>query len=173
MTLATLLDERTVRARVEAHSADDAIAAAGRLLVDTGAADEGYIGAMQAALREIGPYVVVAPGVAIPHARPEDGAHDVGVSVVTLSSPVAFGHDVNDPVDLVVAFAATDKTAHLEMLRQLAALLADHDALTTLRAQEGDADLLAALRALVGKAPQPSDAGGTKSSAERRSRPRE
>jgi ascorbate PTS system EIIA or EIIAB component len=146
VTLASLLNEHTVRARVAAESIDDAIAAAGRLLVDTGAADEGYITAMQAAVREIGPYIVVAPGVAIPHARPEDGARAVGVSVITLDEPVAFGHEVNDPVEVVVAFSATDKSTHLDVLQQLARLLSNHDVLEALRSQGDDAGLLSTLR---------------------------
>jgi mannitol operon transcriptional antiterminator len=38
---------------------------------------------------------------------------------VTLEKPVNFGHELNDPVKLVVTFAATDNETHLKALSQL------------------------------------------------------
>ena len=149
MDLADLLTASQVRARVPAADADEAIAAAGELLVATGAASERYVEAMQVALRELGPYMVVAPGVALPHARPEDGAHGPGVALVTLADPVTFGHEHNDPVDVVVAFSATGKDAHLRVLQQLATLLGDEDGLDRLRASKDQEALLATAHELL------------------------
>lgn len=97
-----------------------AVEASGRLLVASGAAEEGYVGAMVRTTEELGPYAVIAPGVAIPHARPEDGARRVGLSLVVLAEPVEFGSRENDPVDLVFGFATTDADAHVGLLEALA-----------------------------------------------------
>lgn len=98
----------------------EAVELAGRLLVDSGAAEEEYVPAMIRTTEELGPYAVIAPGVAIPHARPEDGAKKVGLSLAVLAEPVEFGSKENDPVDLVFGFSTTDSDAHLELIQALA-----------------------------------------------------
>ncbi|EYE82072.1 putative phosphotransferase enzyme, partial [Salmonella enterica subsp. enterica serovar Heidelberg str. N1514] len=44
-----------------------------------------------------GPYYLIAPGIALPHARPEQGANHNQISVTTLATPVAFGNADCDP----------------------------------------------------------------------------
>jgi ascorbate PTS system EIIA or EIIAB component len=149
MNLIDLVAPDSVRARVEAADRNEAVALAGGLLVDLGAVEPRYVEAMQQILDDIGPYAVVAPGVAMPHARPDDGVHEAAISVVTLAAPVAFGHSRNDPVDLIVAFAAVDKRSHLDALQQLAEVLGDADAVARMRAAATDGDLFDAVLAHV------------------------
>jgi PTS system ascorbate-specific IIA component len=70
-------------------------------------------------VEEQGPYIVLAPGVALAHARPEDGARRLGLGVAVLTKPVTFGHPTNDPVDVVFAFGSPDKDAHVGLLAAL------------------------------------------------------
>lgn len=135
------LDRSTVRAVVKAASWEEAVEQAGKLLVDTGSCEPRYVSAMAEAVRELGPYIVVAPGVAMPHARPEQGVRRPAVAVVTLERPVEFGHQANDPVDLVVAFTALDKEAHLATLRAISGLLMDQQSLARVRAATSDQEL--------------------------------
>lgn len=58
---------------VEVESPVDAIRAAGNLLVKTESASSDYVDAMVASYEKLGPYIVLAPHIAIPHARPEHG----------------------------------------------------------------------------------------------------
>lgn len=99
------------------------------LLEARGAVTPDYGPRCIAAVEEHGPYVVLAPGIALAHARPEDGVLRLGVSVATLDTPVDFGHEDNDPVDVVFAFGSPDKEQHVavlsELARQLLAGLAD------------------------------------------------
>lgn len=44
------------------------------LLVKAGAAEERYYEAILKMTEELGPYYVIAPGIAMPHTRPENGA---------------------------------------------------------------------------------------------------
>ena len=115
--------------RVAASSWPAAIRAAGQGLVDQGAAEARYVERCVAQVEEVGPYIVVAPGIALAHARPEDGALALGISVAVLDRPVAFGHAANDPVDVVLAFCSPDRDSHVGLLsalaRRLAAGLAD------------------------------------------------
>jgi PTS system ascorbate-specific IIA component len=100
-----------------------AVRAAAGLLVREGAAEAGYPDRCVATVEEQGPYIVLAPGLALAHARPEDGALSVGVAAATLAEPVAFGHPVNDPVDVVLAFCTPDAAAHTATLAALARAL--------------------------------------------------
>jgi ascorbate PTS system EIIA or EIIAB component len=102
-----------------------AVRRSGELLAADGRVEPTYTAEMLAALDEFGPYIVLAPGVALAHARPSPAVHDVAFSVLTLDPPVAFGHPENDPVRLVVGMAAPDEESHIEALRQLGELLGD------------------------------------------------
>jgi PTS system ascorbate-specific IIA component len=106
--------------RVAVDSWPAAVRAAGQGLVDGGAAEGHYVERCVAQVETIGPYIVVAPGIALAHARPEDGAVALGVSVAVLDHPVYFGHDANDPVDVVFAFCSPDRESHVGLLASLA-----------------------------------------------------
>ena len=145
-----------VRARVRAADWAEAVRAAGDLLAEAGRCTHDYVTAMQDAVRDLGPYMVVAPGVAMPHARPEAGVLEPGVAVVTLASPVEFGHAANDPVDVVIAFAAVDKDAHLATLQRIVALIQDQSSLEALRSATDDTTAAEVLRRHHGPTPDPS-----------------
>jgi PTS system ascorbate-specific IIA component len=135
-----------VRARISVSSWQEAVDRVGQLLVATGSAEPGYIEAMKRVLREMGAYAVVAPGIALLHARPEDGVRRPCLALATLATPVPFGHSENDPVDIVLAMGAVDKHAHVNALRQIALLLGDAEALRRLRKASNDRQLLSVIR---------------------------
>ncbi|WP_293784665.1 PTS sugar transporter subunit IIA [uncultured Aeromicrobium sp.] len=138
--------EHRLAAQVDVANWEEAVAVAGRLMEADDLCTAEYVAAMQDGVREYGPYVVVAPGVAMPHARPESGVQTPGVAIVTLREPVEFGHATNDPVDLVIAFGAVDKDAHLATLQDIVALIQDSDRLAAVRHAGDVATLHAALR---------------------------
>lgn len=111
----------------------EGIRLAGQILLRPGCITLAYIEAMVKAVEELGPYMVVDVGVALAHARPEDGVKRPCMSLVRLATPVEFGSSENDPVDLIFAFGAVDKEAHLEALRDLATFLQDKEAVAALR----------------------------------------
>ena len=128
----------TVRARIRVDSWQDAADVVGRLLVDAGLVEERYIEGMKRAVREMGPYVVVAPGVALLHARPEDGVLHPCIGLLTLVDAVEFGHSTNDPVDIVLALGATDKNSHIDALKQVAERLGDPQSISRIRSAGSD-----------------------------------
>lgn len=113
--------------RLDAHVNDwrEALQAVGHLLVSTDTATPRYTQAMIDNLEKNGPYIVVAPGFALAHARPDSSVLRTGMSWMRLDEPVAFGHETNDPVTLVAGLAATDASAHQNVLAALASALAD------------------------------------------------
>ena len=78
-------------------------------------------------------YIVIAPGIALPHARPEDGVKKICLSLLTLQKPVHFGHPHNDPVDLVIALGMIDNKSHVEALASLSEILMDKKKLNIIR----------------------------------------
>jgi PTS system ascorbate-specific IIA component len=148
-SLRDLLAAETVRARVQVGTWQEATTAAGELLVGARLTEPRYVAAMQRVLQELGPYAVIAPGIALLHARPEDGVLAPCLALITLAQPVEFGSQQNDPVDLVFALGAVDKTAHLAALQELASLLMDTQVLTRLRAAADDQALLVAIQSAL------------------------
>jgi PTS system ascorbate-specific IIA component len=106
-----------------------AVQTCGEMLVGQGIASSKYAEKMIAVCQELGPYIAIAPGIAIPHARPEDGAKSFGLALLVVKQGVEFGSH-NDPVYLVLSFATPDKKSHLEFLRQLATILQDAEGVT-------------------------------------------
>ncbi|MBP3851369.1 MAG: PTS sugar transporter subunit IIA [Erysipelotrichaceae bacterium] len=78
---------------------------AGNLLVNTKAVEPKYVEAMINSVKKNGPYIVVCPQTALPHANPEDGVLQEAVSIVRLKKPIDFHSGVNDPVSFIVAMS--------------------------------------------------------------------
>ncbi|NPV88045.1 PTS sugar transporter subunit IIA [Coprothermobacteraceae bacterium] len=112
----------------EVSSWQEAVRLAGAMLVRDGVVEPRYVDKMIEVTKELGPYAVIAPGVAMPHARPSDGALGLGAALLLVRRSVNFGSH-NDPVYVVIAFATPDKEAHLQFLQELASLLAKADEL--------------------------------------------
>lgn len=120
-----LLHQRAIELDVHAEDWRAAIRSAGRLLEADGIADASYTESMVRSVEEHGPYIVITPGFALAHARPDASVRRTGLSLVRLSEPIEFGHAENDPVTIVAAFAAVDSSAHQAALARLAGVLAD------------------------------------------------
>ena len=125
-----------------------AVELAGSCLTRAGAAAPAYADEMIRMIVEHGPYVVIAPGLALAHARPGPEVLDDGLAVVTLSTPVEFGHPHNDPVRVVLALAVHSPERHLRMVAELANLFNDSDAVGAL----ADAQTPDQVRAILGAA---------------------
>ncbi len=146
---ADAIDERAIAVGAEAGSWQAAVELSGGLLVESGVAEERYVPAMVRTVEELGPYVVIAPGVAIPHARPEDGAVKPGISLVILREPVEFGSEENDPVDLLFGFTTTGADAHVELIRALADFIGEQENLERLRRVRTEEEARDVLRSTI------------------------
>lgn len=133
MSLPALADRAIV---LQARAADwrDAVRLAGDALVDSGCTTAEYTEAMIRMVDDHGPYIVIAPGLALAHARPGPEVRCDGLSVVTLAEPVEFGHAHNDPVRVVIGLAGVAADAHLEAVAQLANAFNDAAAIPALAA---------------------------------------
>lgn len=140
-----LLNGSLVELDVEAITAEEAIRKAGELLLVEGKIESRYIEAMVKGFQDVGPYIVIAPSIAIPHARPEHGVLKQGVSLIRLKNPVVFNHPENDPVSLVCAICGVDSTGHIEMLRSLAGVLSEKSKLNVIMNSDNKEEILSIL----------------------------
>jgi mannitol/fructose-specific phosphotransferase system IIA component (Ntr-type) len=89
--------------------------------------------------------MVIAPGIVLLHARPEDGVLRECLVLLTLAEPVPFGHTQNDPVWLVVGLAGANDRAHVDALAEIALILAVPEAIEALRVAVDTESILAAI----------------------------
>ena len=116
-----LLNQQTIQILPRVSEWREAIRVAAQPLVDLGTVEERYVDAMIEGIEKNGPYVVITPDVAIPHARPEQGVRSLSMSLLKLDEPVEFAP--NKPVRLIIVLAAVDNDSHLRALIQLTQLL--------------------------------------------------
>lgn len=123
------LADRAIVLQARADDWRDAVRLAGDALVDCGCATTEYTEAMVRMVDDHGPYIVIAPGLALAHARPGPEVRRDGLSVVTLATPVSFGHAHNDPVRVVIGLAVHAPDAHLTSVAALANVFNDSSAI--------------------------------------------
>lgn len=104
---------------------EEAIKVAATPLLDAGYIEERYIHQMIVNVKELGPYIVVMPNVALPHARSEHGAIKTGISIMKLNEKVSFPS--NQDVQLLVVLSAQDNDAHMQLLSELVDIFMDDE----------------------------------------------
>ena len=121
-----------------------AVRIASKPLLEYGYIEESYVEAIISSVNEIGPYIVLAPKVAVPHASPDAGVHRLGISLLQLKEPVNFGlaDDEDKNVQLIFVLATVDSSAHLKALQQLALILDDDDIIESLIRAEMPEEIL-------------------------------
>ena len=74
---------------------------------------------VQRSLTNLGPYFVVAPGIALAHAAPSEAVIEIGFALLRLEVGAVSGSS-NDPVRLVFAFCTPTPDDHIELLGEFA-----------------------------------------------------
>ena len=100
-----------IELNVSVQNWEEALQRGAQLLINDGGVEPRYLEAMIDMVKELGPYVVIAPGLALGHAGPDKGVNRTCFSLITLKTPVEFGVPENDPVDIVFSFAAPNTHA--------------------------------------------------------------
>lgn len=125
--LSQWIHDGTIALRDNVESWPQALEICAQPLLDSQTITPEYITAIIEQHQKLGPYYVLAPGLAMPHARPEEGAKGLGLSLLKLQQGVSFGSQDNDPVDLIIMLAAPDKHSHIEMISALAELFSSDE----------------------------------------------
>ncbi|SDN60790.1 Transcriptional antiterminator [Fictibacillus solisalsi] len=140
--LSDLITNETIQFAEQAPGWEKAIEEAARPLLKKGAIKPSYIKAMIENVNTMGPYVILGQEIAIPHARPEMGVNEVGMSFLKLEEPVYFLDDKKHPVSLLFCIAAIDNTTHLQALSQLTKLLSNKENVKKLKAMNTPKEML-------------------------------
>lgn len=150
-SLTDLLKEELIQQVDSVSNWQDAVGLAAQPLLANGYIEESYIQAMIASINETGPYIVLAPKVAVPHASPDAGVHQLGISLLQVKEPVDFSEDDDDDkkVQLIFVLAAVDSTAHLRALQELALILDDEAAIDSLIAASDPREILAIIDKII------------------------
>lgn len=126
------LSEDLVRFETGFDDWKDAIRVSAQTLVKEDYMTEDYVDAMIESVVEHGPYIVIAPNIAMPHARPEKGAKKVGFSITVCDQPVKFEDDPQFHARLLVTLSCVDANTHLEMMMALVNVLGDDTQVDTI-----------------------------------------
>ena len=139
----SLAENKSIRLNAEASTWQEAVKIGVDLLVEAEGVEPRYYQAILDGVERFGPYFVIAPGLAMPHGRPEEGVKKTGFALVTLKTPMVFNHEDNDPVDILITLAAVDARAHQEDgIMQIVNLFEDEANFDRLRACRTEQDVL-------------------------------
>lgn len=139
----SLAQNHSIRLQAEAKTWQEAVKIGVNLLVEADVVEPRYYQAILDGVAQFGPYFVIAPGLAMPHGRPEEGVKNTGFALVTLKTPLVFNHEDNDPVDILITLAAVDAQAHQEVgIMQIVNLFEDEANFDRLRACRTEQEVL-------------------------------
>ena len=122
-----MLSDIVGRNKILLHQSPDnwesAIELAAKPLLENNYIKADYVKAMIDTVKKYGPYIVISKGVALAHASSDKGVKAIGLSVMTLSTPINFGNIENDPVKIIFCLAATDSDTHLQLIKSLVSVI--------------------------------------------------
>ncbi|KAA8996142.1 PTS ascorbate-specific transporter subunit IIA [Affinibrenneria salicis] len=120
----SLIENRSIRLQASAADWREAIRLGTDMLIASGAVEPRYHNAIISSIEQLGPYIVIAPQFAMPHARPEDGVNRTAFALVTLTRPVKFDGE-DEPVDVLVTLAGSSSDEHMDGLMEVTQVLED------------------------------------------------
>lgn len=123
-TMKDMLKRENVQIVERCDGWEDSIHVAVQPLVDGGYVESVYIDGIIENTHKFGAYFVLAPDLALLHARPEQGVIKRQLAVTICREGVVFKED-GDPVRVLVTLAAEDPDSHIDVMRTLATMFAD------------------------------------------------
>ena len=147
--LLELLNNETIQINHSTMNWQQAIEISAMPLLHNGSIKPEYVVAMIESVNKFGPYIVIAPKVALPHARPEKGALKMGLSLLINKVGVEFSPDPEHFVQLFFALSATDSQSHIKALTELSDLLGDESAIEQLIAANSAEEVHLIIRKFV------------------------
>lgn len=112
----SLIDNNSIKLNQTVNTWEEAIKIGTDLLEASGAIEPRYYDNIISKIKELGPYIVLAPGLAMPHARPEEGVIKTAFALVTLKEPVKCG---SEEISVLVTLAGSDSDTHLSGIMEI------------------------------------------------------
>lgn len=145
MILKELVERRRVCFCKRFDHWEAAIRAAAGPLLDDGSIEPSYVDSIIDNVHKFGPYIVLAPGIAMPHCQQHAvGALRTAVSFMKLEEPVHFEEGNPDKdASLFFVLASENPDLHLAHMQDLATLLLNPQIIGDLMGAGSPEDLLA------------------------------
>lgn len=131
-----LLSENRIILNAKVLNKEEAVRLAAKPLLEEGHISEEYVEGILVELEDIGPYMAIMPGVVIAHSRPGEYVKKECASIMTLIEPVKFGHETNDPIEIIFVIAAKENNGHLDALQDLARVLINEESVNKIKNAE-------------------------------------
>ena len=110
---------------------EEAIECVAQPLIDNNYILPTYKDAMIANINKLGSYMILMPGIAMPHSRPEDGVNKNGLSLLVLKNEVIFPEDQG--AWFILCLAAESADSHMDTIEAIADLLGDDELLDNIK----------------------------------------
>ncbi|MGF1747695.1 PTS sugar transporter subunit IIA [Vibrio cionasavignyae] len=127
MSIMTLIGDNIVISTEENLTVDAALEITCSKLLEHGKVQATYLEAIKQKHQEIGAYYVLAPKIAMPHARPEDGVNEAALQITVFKNGVDLESEDNGDVYFSVTLAAMDSDSHIQTIMALSELFQNDD----------------------------------------------
>jgi len=119
----------------------------GECLVQKGSIEKRYMDQIINQTHYYGPYMFIANGVVLAHAKPSDGVIRLDISMTIFKEPVTFSNLHN--ARIIMVMAAVDQTGHLKILNDIMTIFSDHKNIETLLNLESAKDIYQYIQTLI------------------------
>ncbi|MEG0330263.1 MAG: PTS sugar transporter subunit IIA [Longicatena sp.] len=112
-------------------------------LLDAHIVENEYIDAVVACIEKYGPYIIIAPHIAMPHSTEgASGVNGTAISFMKVKHPVSFDKDDNEKdATLFFSLASVDHEQHLKNIMELSEMLMNDEIVEDLLKAENKNDL--------------------------------
>ncbi|MEA4876203.1 PTS sugar transporter subunit IIA [Anaerorhabdus sp.] len=143
MLIQKILDNKVTSYKEGFDTWQEAIRGGAEALIEQGFIEPVYVDAVIACVEKYGPYIVIAPDIAMPHSTEgAEGVLKTGIGFMKVEKAVCF--DPNDPekdARLFFTLAAENHEEHLNNMMELSEMLMNEDLVKDLLEVKNDEDL--------------------------------
>ncbi|MGD8115577.1 PTS sugar transporter subunit IIA [Vibrio sp. TRT 29B02] len=146
MSLLNLIGDNIVISNEQNLTVDAALNITCSKLLDQGKVEASYLEAIKTKHKEIGAYYVLAPKIAMPHARPEDGVNEAALQITVFRHGVDLESEDNGDVFFSVTLAALDSNSHIQTIVALSELFQNDEDVEAIIAAENESAIAEILK---------------------------
>ncbi|MGL5722821.1 MAG: PTS sugar transporter subunit IIA [Brevinema sp.] len=145
------LDNETYHINTKNISWDEALKYTASLLEDKGFVTPHYVEKIIEDSTLLNFYYVVGPNIAMPHARPEFGALDIGLAVTVWPQGISFSNHEFNPVNVIFMISVLENDEHIDFIMKMAEILQNRTFINDLIACKTQADMTLAFQNFLQK----------------------
>lgn len=120
----SLIENNSIKLNQSVSNWEEAIKLGTDMLIASGAIEPRYHDSIVSKIKEMGPYIVLAPGLAMPHARPEEGVKKTAFALVTLKEPIDLE---GEAISVLLTLAGSDSDVHMEGIMEITQAFEDEN----------------------------------------------